>query len=166
MLPLLNRKGIVYRRRRRFVVTSGTMGTGNAIVNPDVAAVFETYPAKMRVRLLEIRRLVLQVAAESEGIGTVSESLKWGEPAYTTKRGSTIRIDWKRKRPEEYAMYFICTTRLVETFRELYLDTLRFEGNRAIIFRGDEDLPVTELKHCIQLALSYHDVKHLPLLGA
>ncbi len=43
---------------------------------------------------------------------------------------------------------------------------LRFEGNRAVLFDVDTSIPVAELKHCISLALTYHKVKHLPLLGA
>jgi hypothetical protein len=31
---------------------------------------------------LALRELVLQVAATTEGVGELEESLKWGEPAY------------------------------------------------------------------------------------
>ena len=37
---------------------------------------------------------------------------------------------------------------------------------RAIVFGETDEFPVDELKHCISLALTYHRVKHLPLLGA
>ena len=37
--------------------------------------------------------------------------------------------------------------------------------NRAIVFDETDELPVDELKYCILLALRYHRVKHLPLLG-
>ncbi len=40
-----------------------------------------------------------------------------------------------------------------------------FEGKRAIVFRESDELPVEQLKHCVSLALTYHRVKHLPLLG-
>ena len=58
---------------------------------------------------------------------------EWGEPSYLVKGGSTIRMDWKKANPEQYAMYFHCKTKLVDTFKELYQDVFKFEGNRAII---------------------------------
>ncbi len=75
-------------------------------------------------------------------------------------------MDWKDRTPDRYAIYFNCNTSLVGTFRELYGDLFRFEGNRAIVFGAADPLPVNELKHCVALALTYHRVKHLPLLGA
>ena len=33
------------------------------------------------------------------------------------------------------------------------------------MFGETDELPVNELKHCISLALTYHRVKRLPLLG-
>jgi hypothetical protein len=100
-----------------------------------------------------------------DGVGPVEETLKWGEPSYITKSGSTIRIDWKKPSPHQYAMYFNCNTRLVETFKELYSDTFNYEGNRAIVFDEDDEIPIDELKQCISASLTYHARKHLPLLG-
>ena len=41
-----------------------------------------------------------------------------------------------------------------------------FAGKRAIVFHESADLPVGPLKHCISLALIYHRIERLPLLGA
>lgn len=136
------------------------------IENPDVADVFDAYPDRAREKLLYLRRLVLETAAETDGVDDVDETLSWGEPAYKTDSGSTVRIDWKADQPDRYAMYFTCTTSLVETFEEVHGDLFRYEGNRALVFDFSEDLPEDELKHCISLALTYHRVKDLPLLGA
>lgn len=135
-------------------------------LNPQVAKIFETYPAPVQAKLLFLRKLIFEVAAENDGIGDIEETLKWGEPAYLTKGGSTIRIDWKSSRPDQYAMYFHCKTRLVDTFRELYRDVFKYEGNRAIVFDVQDVIPTLELKHCISLSLVYHRVKHLWMLGA
>jgi hypothetical protein len=35
-------------------------------------------------------------------------------------------------------------------------DKFRYEGNRAILFRVDDKVPVRELSHCISMALTYH----------
>ena len=136
------------------------------IENPDVARVFEGYPEPMRKNMMRLRQLVLDTASETEGVNALEETLKWGEPSYLTKGGSTIRMDWKKRVPDQYAMYFNCNSSLVDTFKEVYGDVFTFEGNRAIVFGDTEVLPVNELKHCISLALTYHRVKHLPLLGA
>lgn len=138
----------------------------DVITDDEVTEVFENYPEHVREKLLFLRRLVLETASKTDSVDTVEETLKWGEPSYLTENGSTIRMDWKESSPGQYAMYFHCLTSLVDTFRELYRDELRFEGNRAIVFDEDDDVPVDELEHCISLALTYHDRKHLPLLGA
>jgi len=136
------------------------------IKNADVTTVFDNYPDTIREKLLHLRQLVLDTASATEGVDKLEETLKWGEPSYLTKKGSTIRMDWKQKKPEQYAMYFKCTSQLVPTFKAVYGDTFKYEKTRAIVFGLDDDVPVEELKHCIQLALTYHRVKHLPLLGA
>lgn len=135
------------------------------IENPEVAEVFNNYPNNMRQKMLLLRQLILDTAAETQGVKQLHETLKWGEPSYLTKSGSTIRMDWKKSQPDQYAMYFHCKTKLVDTFKELYRDKLKFEGNRAIVFYENDDVPVEELKHCISLSLTYHHIKHLPLLG-
>ena len=141
------------------------MSDMDTIKNTEVAAVFKSYPKHMRNKLMFLRQLVLETASETEGVDTVEETLKWGEPSYVTKSGSTVRMDWKKSKPHQYAMYFHCKTKLVDTFKELYRDKLKFEGNRAIVFNEDDEIPINELKHCISLSLTYHSRKHLPMLG-
>lgn len=136
------------------------------IENPKVKGIFESYPSFIRKKMLGLRKLVIQVAKEIDGLKELEETLKWGEPSYITKNGTTIRMDWKESKPDEYAMYFHCQTKLIDTFREIYGDKFKFAGNRAIIFNRDEKIAEKELKHCIFMALNYHKVKHLPLLGS
>ena len=135
------------------------------IENLDVAQVFDSYPEDMRKRMMRLRQLVLDAASETEGVNSLEETLKWGEPSYLTKGGSTVRIDWKVRASDQYAMYFNCNTPLIETFKEIYGDTFTFEGKRAIVFGETDELPVDQLKHCVSTALTYHRVKHLPFLG-
>lgn len=136
------------------------------IHNPAVADVFKKYPPDIRKKLLFLRRLILETAAELPDVGEIEETLKWGEPGYIAKQGSTIRMDWKPRDPEHYTLYFNCKTTLVETFEVLYGNLFCYEGTRAIIFTRLELIPVKQLKHCIALSLQYHRLKHLPLLGS
>jgi len=133
--------------------------------NPEVEQVFGKYPKSVLNKMLHLRKLIIETAEEIEEIKVLEETLKWGEPSYLVKKGSTIRIDWKKNYPDQYAVYFSCLTKLVPTFKIVYRDIFRFEGNRAIIFQLDDKLPVTELKKCISIALTYHKIKHLPFLG-
>ena len=133
--------------------------------NPEVELVFDNYHETVRNKMLALRNLIIETAKETDQIKNIEETLKWGEPSYLTKNGSTIRIDWKPKSPDQYAMYFQCTSRLVETFKIIFKNTFDFEGKRAIIFPIGNEIPATELKHCIKAALTYHKVKHLPTLG-
>jgi len=129
---------------------------------PPPAAVARAYDARepaMRAALMDLRDLVLETAARTEGAGEIEETLKWGEPSFVTVRprsGSTIRIDAVKNRPDRYAMFFICTTNLVDRFRERYPDCFEFAGNRALVLRLGAPLPRAELAHCIAMALTYH----------
>ncbi len=133
--------------------------------NPKINEVFARYPAKVRPKMQYLRELVIKTAKETEGIDELEETLKWGEPSFVTKNGSTLRMDWKERDPEQYAMYFQCTSRLVHTFRIVFDELFQFEGKRAIVFQLDQKIPEAELKECIKASLTYHDVKHLLTLG-
>ncbi len=74
-------------------------------------------------------------------------------------------MDWKEKNSAYYAMYFQCTSRLVDTFRLVFGQKFQYEGNRAIVFKLNQKIPVLELKECIKATLTYHQVKHLMTLG-
>lgn len=133
--------------------------------NPKVDEVFANYPDKVRNKMQYLRALVIETAEETDGIDELEETLKWGEPSFITKNGSTLRMDWKEKIPNQYAMYFHCTSRLVHTFRMVFDHKFQYEGNRAIVFQLNQKIPELELKECIKASLTYHNVKHLITLG-
>ena len=123
--------------------------------NPEVKAVYDAYPASQRKALLHLRELVLKTAYEMTGAGEIEESLKWGQPTFSCKTGSPIRVGVIKNSETEVAMYFICTTTLIQSFRERYPSSFHFEGNRALIFDVKDELPMEALKHCIAMALTY-----------
>ncbi len=126
---------------------------------------FKSYPEEVSDLAFQMKTLLYEVA-EAEGIKHIEESFKWGEPSFKAPDGSPIRMDWKEKTPENFYIFFVCSTKLIETFKELYRHTLVFEGNRAIVLKISDEQPTNILKHCISLALRYHKIKNLPLLGA
>jgi hypothetical protein len=126
---------------------------------PGLDSLFAAASPAVRERLVTLRRLILDTAAATPGVGRIDEALKWGQPSFLTSEtgsGSTIRIDALKTDPAGYAVYFHCQTDLVDTFRRLYPDKFRFEGNRAIHLDAGQEPPAAELKHCIALALTYH----------
>jgi len=113
----------------------------------------------VRARLLEIREAIFAVAAQTAGVGPLTEMLKWGEPAYLTeasRSGTTIRLGTTRSAPGACAVLFNCNTTLVETFRSHFAGDFAFEGNRALIVPVVGPLPDVPLKLCLRAALTYH----------
>lgn len=130
----------------------------------DVDAKFNSYPVAIKPKMKFLRELVFKTAEEI-GIEHLEETLKWGEPSYIAPKGSTLRMDWKDKKPNQYALYFKCTSKLIISFIEVFGDTFNYENHRAILFKLDDKIPVKELKKCIVAALTYHQVKDQELLG-
>ncbi len=133
--------------------------------DPSVEDKYAMYPAHIRPLMDRLRDLILEVAVEKERITEIHETLKWGEPSYLVRKGTTIRIDWKQKTPEQYGMFFQCTSKVVPTVKEIFEDKFRYDGSRAILFDVDKKLPEKEVRTCINLALDYHLLKDKPLLG-
>lgn len=126
--------------------------------NPDIAAVFESYPAPLRKALLALRALILDTAAALDGVGPVEEALRWGQPSYLTaktKSGTTIRIDRVKADSHRYALYVHCQTDLIAQFKERYPSELTYDGKRAVIFDLETPPPEDIVRHCIALALTY-----------
>ena len=130
--------------------------------NLDVEAVFANYPCDVRTRLLQLRRLILDTADATAGVGKLEETLRWSEPSYLTtasRSGSMVRIHWKPVDGAHCRMYFHCATNLVGTFRALYPTELGYEGNRAILVPRRGAMPTNAHRHCFTLALTYHSAR-------
>ena len=129
-----------------------------------VASVFRAYPPGIRVKLMALRELVFDTAEKTTDVGRLTETLKWGQPSYLTEEtgsGTTVRID-RLKADNGYAVYFHCQSGLVGQFRELYPDTFKYQGKRAIVFEAGDRVPARELRHCLALALTHHARKKKP----
>jgi len=125
----------------------------------DVAATFSAFPERVRARLLEAWDLIFETAAAIEGVGRLTETLKWGERAYlteATRTGSTIRLGWFQSSERECALLFNCRTTLVDDFRNEFPDVFTYEKNRAILLDASKPLPRAPLSSCLRMALTYH----------
>lgn len=130
------------------------------ITDPAVAEKYASYDPPIRESLLALRRLILATAQETDGVGPIEETLKWGQPSYLTSQtgsGSTIRVaPTAPDSDSDYGMFFICHTNLVKDFAGLFGDALTYDGNRALVFSVGDTVPEAELRECIAMALTYH----------
>ncbi len=134
-------------------------GVAAAPMPAGVAAAFSVFPDRVRARLLEVRDLIFETSARAKGVGPLTETLKWGEPAYLTEAtgsGSTIRLGWLRSSERECAVLFNCRTTLVDDFRSQFPDVFAYEKNRAVLLDAGEPLPEIPLSACLLMALTYH----------
>lgn len=141
-------------------------------MNEAIRKKFESYPVAVRPKLEFLRNLILEVAQNTESVSEIEETLKWGEPAYVTlpswletkaggrkkvkASGTTLRIDWKPKAPDQYAIYVNCKTNLIDSYNSLFPGVFVFEGSRALVFELEQELPIEELRVCLKMGLTYH----------
>ena len=126
--------------------------------DPSVTAVYDAFPPALRARLLRLRELIFEVAAQTEGVGAIEETLKWGQPSYLTSEtgsGTTVRIDRVQGVEDEDAIFVHCQTDLIDRLRERYPE-FRFDGKRAVRFRVSDSIDEDAVRHSLALALTYH----------
>lgn len=124
---------------------------------PEVAEAFEGFPPEVRGVLRDVRALIFRVA-EDTCAGPLTETLKWGEPAYLTqasKSGTTIRLG-RLRGPDRPAVLFNCRTTLIAGFREQFGAEFDFDGNRALVLKAGAEVPEDALAICLARALTYH----------
>ncbi|WP_127110079.1 DUF1801 domain-containing protein [Pararhodobacter zhoushanensis] len=124
---------------------------------PDaVAAAFERLSDALHARLQSVRALIFAVADEA-AVGPLTETLKWGEPAYLPpgRAGTTIRLGVSKTAPDQVALFVHCQTTLIDGFRDHFGDTFAYEGKRALILHPGP-IPEAALAQCIRAALTYH----------
>ena len=99
------------------------------------------------------------MADTTPGVGPLTETLKWGEPAYVTsatRSGSTIRLGILKLGANDAAVLFNCRTTLVDSFRAHFPDAFGYHGNRAILIPAAVPVPESALAICLAMALTYH----------
>lgn len=131
---------------------------------PAVADAFARIPTPVRRNMQHVRERIFAIAAANPQIGALTETLKWGEPSYLPARpriGTTVRLGYSSKRPEQWGVFVSCQTTLIDAYRGLFADELRFDGNRGILFGVDDNIPQDTLDACIEMALTYHLSKRL-----
>jgi hypothetical protein len=101
--------------------------------------------------------MIFDVATRLPEVGRITETLRWGEPAYLTaetRSGSTLRLGAPRS--GGFALYCNCQTSLIADFRDLAGARARISGNRAVLFAGVDDIDPALTAILITRALTWH----------
>lgn len=128
------------------------------IADPGVHAAFEAFPETYQQPLRDLRQLILETAEDDPRVGTLQETLKWGQPSWLPVRpcvGTTIRLGTDRS-GAHLALFFHCQTSVIRDFRSGPGKDMRFDGNRAILLDPENPLPRDLLRLPIRHALTYH----------
>ena len=116
-----------------------------------VAAAFQGYAPEVRPGLLSLRELIFNTADELDIVAT--EALRWGQPAYLTREGTTVRLH--SQGAHHLGIYVHCQTTLIPTLRARFGDELTFEGTRGIALDPHHPLDRPVLTECVAMALTY-----------
>jgi len=128
---------------------------------PPILDCIARWPDATQVHFSDLRRIAHDVAHAAD-IGHLSESLKWGQPAWRPARlriGSTLRVDWSPAAPDRLMAFVDCKTDLAAQMSTRFPGQFHNDGRRALAF--DLDVPVDrdavwQLAH---LTFTYHRTK-------
>ena len=127
------------------------------ITDAKVGAVFDEMPDDARETAMVLRGLIFDEAAHDPQIGTLTETLKWGQPAYLTavsKSGTTLRIGIPKS--GGCAIYAHCATNVIRSFADAFPGLDKTEGNRAVHFENAQAIDPDRIRFLIRHALTYH----------
>lgn len=113
--------------------------------------------------LAQLRALILSTAADLPEVGAIEETTKWGQASFAPTRprtGTPLRLG--EPKAGGFAIYAHCATSVISDFQALFPDDFRYDGNRAVLFNGPDDIQPDKLRLLIAAALRYHLKQHDP----
>lgn len=105
-----------------------------------------------------VRCLIHEIAKTDAQIGTLEESLKWGQLSLATlrpKSGTPIRLGC-HKDQNSYSLFVSCSTKLISEFRDIHPELFAYHGNREIRIPINQTFPRDSLTLFISAALKYY----------
>ena len=127
------------------------------ITDAKVGTVFDEMPDDARETAMVLRGLIFNEAARDPQIGALTETLKWGQPAYLTaasKSGTSLRIGIPKS--GGCAIYAHCATNVIRSFADAFPGLDKTEGNRAVHFSNAQAIHPDRIRFLIRHALTYH----------
>lgn len=116
---------------------------------------FAAFPRPARDTLMAIRTLIYDIA-DTLPVGRIEESIKWGQPSYSTpetKSATPIRLGVTKS--GQAAIFTHCQSSVMSDFRALAPVDLEFDGNRAVHLPHHQPPPLDDLAPLIRAALTY-----------
>ncbi len=123
------------------------------ISDPTVQAAYDAMLPDVLVGIYQLRRLIFDCAKTSPDVGEVKEVLRWGQPSFITKTGSTLRLGIPKT--GGFALYAHCQSTIISDFALMFAEEFDIEGNRAVHFHSLKDIDEDKLCHLINHALRY-----------
>ena len=121
-----------------------------------IAAVFEAQPELTANCMARLRALILETAHSDPRVGPLTESLKWGQPAYrpvAANCGTTLRVG--PHKDAGFALYAPCSTTVIPTHAERFAGADRIDGTRAVLFDHPDQIDPDRLRLTILHGLTY-----------
>jgi len=123
------------------------------ITDPLVRAAYDAFPEKAWQGTMLLRDLIFQTTYELPNSPPLTECLRWGQPAYITPKGSTLRIGVPKS--GGFALFTHCQSTIISQFAQTYGVDYTFDGNRAVLFDSIDQIDPEPLKILIKHALTY-----------
>lgn len=119
-------------------------------IPPQTQAAFAALPA----RLQDLRALIY-AAADATGTAPLTETLKWGQPAFlpAKKAGTTLRLGLDAGMP---ALFVSCQTTLLDCYRDTFPSEFTYSGDRAVLVPEDTPFNDAAFQQIAAMALTYH----------
>ncbi|MEY1557658.1 DUF1801 domain-containing protein [Yoonia sp. R2331] len=117
-------------------------------MTPEVKAAFDAFPDAPRVVLLQVRAMILASDV------AVEEALRWGQPAYLSKKGTTIRLGLTKAGLP--SVFTHCQSSVMGDVQAVAGEGLIWDGNRGVSWPVEADVPEAVLSLLIHRALTYH----------
>ncbi|MEO0765464.1 MAG: DUF1801 domain-containing protein [Pseudomonadota bacterium] len=126
-------------------------------LSPDILNVIASWPQHAQQHLLTARTIAFDVA-EAQPATELTESLKWGEPAWRPLRGgTTLRMSWKADQ-DALGLFVDCKTDLCARMQSDFPDAFRYAAPRALYLDANAALPQDALRHLAEMAFRYKRV--------
>ncbi len=130
-------------------------------IGPDILNTIAAWPPSAQQHLLSARAIAFETA-ETASTGPLSESLKWGQPAWRPSRprtGSTLRLNWSPDWPGQLLAYVDCKTDLASQMSTRFPQQFGNDGRRSLAFDLDVPLPQDAIAQLAHLTFTYHRQK-------
>ncbi|MEP6197007.1 MAG: hypothetical protein ABJ162_01255 [Erythrobacter sp.] len=103
-------------------------------------------------------RAIAFEVADANPATELTESLKWGEPAWRPlKGGTTLRMSWKADR-SAIGLFVDCKTDLCVRMQSDFPDAFDYDAPRALYLASSAALPKKALRHLAEMTFRYKRV--------